>query len=215
VRVAALLPAAGSGHRLGLGPKALVRLGERTILEVAAGALEAHVDELVIGAPAGLGTEFRRLVPGALVVRGAASRKATVSALLAATAADIVVIHDAARPFLPAAVLHSVIRAAGRHGAASAAQPLADTIVRRDGADAPAREALLAVQTPQAFHRELLLEAHAAGCEATDDAGLVARLGRQVEYVPGSAWLFKITAQADLELARALLPGWEADTGDH
>ncbi len=215
MRVAALLPAAGSGDRLGLGPKALVRLGDRTILEVAAESIEAHVDELIVGAPAGLVTEFRSLVRGALVLPGAASRKATVSVLLAATAADIVVIHDAARPFLPAAVLHSVIEAARRHGAASAAQPLADTIVRRDGTEGPSREALLAVQTPQAFHRELLLEAHAASHEATDDAGLVARLGRHVEYVPGSSWLFKITTGADLELARALVAGWEATQDDH
>lgn len=216
--LAALLPAAGSGVRLGLGPKAYVQLGGVTLLEHAVTALVDLVDEVIVAVPAGTEATARELLGGAAtVVVGGSSRQATVRALLAATTADVVLVHDAARPFVPAAVVERVVAAVARVGAATAAQPVADTIVSvADGAVVP-RDALRAVQTPQGFRRELLARAHdatmTAGAEATDDAALVRLLGAPVALVEGSPLLHKITTEADLALGEALLTLWRARRG--
>lgn len=221
VSVAALIPAAGEGTRLGLGPKAFVEVGGRSLLARAVEALAPHVDEVVVALPGG--TSF----VGARVVGGGPTRQATVRALLDATDAEFVLIHDAARPFLSPSVIARVLAAAREAGAATAALPVADTLVRgaaggREGVGREGmiwegivpREGIWAVQTPQGFHRDLLREAHAAaerdGYQATDDAGLVARLGREVRLVEGDARLFKVTAPGDLALAEALAPTWGA-----
>jgi 2-C-methyl-D-erythritol 4-phosphate cytidylyltransferase len=211
---AALLPAAGSGTRLGLGPKAFLQLGRLTLLEHATGGLQAEVDEILVAVPAALLAEARALLPGCTVIAGGASRQETVRLLALATDAETVLVHDAARPFLPAAVTRRVLAAASRHGAASAALDVADTLVRADGTAVP-REGLKAVQTPQGFRRELLLAAQqqalqAGQTEATDEATLLRNSGHEVRLVPGSAWLFKITTGSDLELARAVEPAWSA-----
>lgn len=216
--LAALLPAAGSGVRLGLGPKAYVQLGGVTLLEHAVTALVDLVDEVIVAVPAGTEATARELLGGtATVVVGGSSRQATVRALLAATTADVVLVHDAARPFVPAAVVERVVAAVARVGAATAALPVADTIVSvADGAVVP-RDALRAVQTPQGFRRELLARAHdaamTAGAEATDDAALVRLLGAPVALVEGSPLLHKITTEADLALGEALLALWRARRG--
>lgn len=213
----ALLPAAGSGERLGLGPKALLQLNGVSLLRTAANALLQVAAQLVIAAPAGLEDTFARDVPEALVITGGASRQDTVHRLLAAAAHDLVLVHDAARPFLPEDVARSVLLAAARSGAATAAVPVADTLLRpADGVNVD-RDGLLAVQTPQAFDRTLLLQAHERaareGWNATDDAALVRRLGHATVTVPGSPWLFKITHLADLQFARGIAGAWQED--DH
>ena len=101
----------------------------------------------------------------------------------------------------------------------AAALPVADTLVREDAdrrwGQLKPREGLWAVQTPQGFRREVLLSAHLEaerdGVQATDDAGLVARLGLPVALVPGDARLFKIATPGDLELARELASVWDAE----
>ncbi|MBZ9752570.1 2-C-methyl-D-erythritol 4-phosphate cytidylyltransferase [Deinococcus sp. HMF7604] len=220
MKVAALIPAAGSGTRLGLGPKALVKVGGRTLLARSAAALAPHVAEVLVALPPG--EELPADVPARAVV-GSATRQATVLALLRATDADTVLIHDAARPFLPPGVVLALLAAVQTTGAATAALPVADTLVQaaHPGAAAPPhwgtltpREGLWAVQTPQAFRRLALLAAHEAalsdGYAATDDAGLLARLGQAVALVPGDARLFKVTTPGDLALAQALAPVWDA-----
>jgi 2-C-methyl-D-erythritol 4-phosphate cytidylyltransferase len=125
---------------------------------------------------------------------------------------DIVVVHDAARPLVSQGIIGAVIRAAIRYGAALAAIPVQDTL-KREGArscvDATVeRLRLWQAQTPQAFHFELLLEAHARasaeGYRGTDDASLVERLGKPVRLVRGSPRNLKVTTREDLALARAL-----------
>lgn len=215
VKVAALIPAAGSGTRLGLGPKAFVQVAGRSLLGRSAAALAPHVDEVLVALPAGL--TLPRDVP-ARAVTGGETRQASVLALLRATDADVVLVHDAARPFLPGAVAGAVIAAAREVGAATAALPVADTLVRAgpggDWGTLTPREGLWAVQTPQGFRRDLLLAAHGAaladGFAATDDAGLIARTGGAVRLVPGDARLFKVTTPGDLALAQALAPVWDA-----
>lgn len=232
--VAALIPAAGAGTRLGQGPKALYALAGRTLLERSIDALRAHVDEVVVALPEGVPAAA---APQARVIAGGETRQHSVRRLLHATAADYVLIHDAARPFLSARIIHELLEAVAETGAATVAQPVADTLVRGTPAGRAAaghgagqhaaggfqaswgelvsREGLWAVQTPQAFRRELLLAAHerayADGYAATDDAGLIARGGGEVRLVSGDARLFKITTPGDLPLALALARVWDAE----
>jgi 2-C-methyl-D-erythritol 4-phosphate cytidylyltransferase len=217
--VAAVVPAAGLGIRLGgEQPKALRHLGGAPLLVHAVGALQAsrYVQHVVVAAPAERLTEFAALLGGAAtVVPGGGSRQESVAAALAVlpAGADIVLVHDAARPLVPVQVVDAVVEAV-LAGAAAAVPvlPVADTL-KRVGADGLVaatvpRDGLCAVQTPQGFRRDVLVRAHAAASPAepaTDDAGLVERLGIPVRTVPGSAEAMKITTPSDLELAEALL----------
>lgn len=210
---AALLAAAGSGERLGRGPKAFLRLAGKTLLERALAAVEPLVGEVVVAVPGGELDRARSLVPGARVIAGGSSRQETVYALSETTTADIVLVHDVARPFLERVVGERVLAAALRCGAASVARPVADSLVEGESGRTVDRDGLRAVQTPQAFGRDLLLEAHHSarieGRPGTDDASLVRALGHAVELVPGSPWLFKLTTPEDLEFAEALARSWD------
>ena len=220
MNVAALIPAAGSGTRLGLGPKAFVEVAGASLLARSVAALAPHVDEVVVALPEGW--TLPAAVPARAIV-GGQTRQDSVRLLLEATGAEVVLVHDAARPFLPAEVVRAVLAAAREVGAATAALPVADTLVRAVPAqsdvgqtwgDLTPREGLWAVQTPQGFRRGVLRDAHARAQAdahaATDDAGLVARLGAQVALVPGDARLFKVTTPGDLALATALAAVWDA-----
>jgi len=129
---------------------------------------------------------------------------------------DIVLVHDAARPLVPAELVDAIVQ--GVRGGAPAVIPglaVSDTIKRVDAAgvvlDTPVRAELRAVQTPQGFRRDVLERAYKAAVEAvgampaTDDAGLVERIGEPVLVIPGSPDAFKITHVRDLERAEALL----------
>jgi 2-C-methyl-D-erythritol 4-phosphate cytidylyltransferase len=209
--IAALIPAAGSGERLGRGPKAFVPLAGRPLIVWAAAALERHVDDLVVAVPESELERAAELLPRARLVVGGTTRRATVAQLLDATSARWVLVHDAARPFLSAAVIDATIAAVRLHGAATAAVPVVDTLLEVEGDTTVDRSVLRAIQTPQGFDRELLVEAHRRsedGARVTDDAELVRRLGREVALVPGSAWLRKITTPDDLAMAEAMATGW-------
>jgi 2-C-methyl-D-erythritol 4-phosphate cytidylyltransferase len=151
-------------------------------------------------------------------VRGGKERQDSVRLALEAigpTEADIILVHDAARPLVSRALIDAVIAAAAEHGAAVPLVPPADTVKRlaSDGsveATVP-RATLRLAQTPQGFRSAILREAYArAACDGftgTDDAALVERSGRRVAAVPGSPGNLKITTPLDLVLAEALLPG--------
>jgi 2-C-methyl-D-erythritol 4-phosphate cytidylyltransferase len=125
---------------------------------------------------------------------------------------DFVIVHDGVRPFVTDEMIFTCLEAAEHWGAAIVAVPVKDTVKIADGAgfvvDTPDRRQLWAVQTPQAFRKELLLEAHRharqAGMQATDDAGLVERLGFKVKLVMGSYRNLKITTPEDLVIAETL-----------
>ena len=138
--------------------------------------------------------------------------------LLRETDADIVLIHDAARPFLSRRVIADVIAAVETYDAASVVTTVADTLIEAESGRVIDRGTLRAVQTPQGFRRELILAAHEqarrSGYTATDDADLVRGLGHEVALVEGSSWLMKVTTQADLELAEALAAVWDAPHRD-
>lgn len=201
-----LVPAAGAGRRLGRGPKAFVEVAGTPLLAYAVRTLAAVCDDVIVAVPADAVPAARALVPAARVIAGAATRQGTVAALLAQADAPYVVVHDAARPLTPTDVLHRALDAARADGAATAALPVADTLhdVERD---APvARDALRAIQTPQAFDADLLRRAHGAadGAEVTDDAALVRALPHPVTLVAGSPWSHKVTHAADLAFVGAL-----------
>ena len=216
--VAAVVPAAGSGERLGAGiPKAFCEVDGRTLLDRAVGGLQESgvVDHVVVAVPAARVDEAKRaLGERATVVAGGADRTASVSLALAALAGDpeFVLVHDAARALTPPALIVRVVDAlrAG-HNAVVPALPLHDTIKAVDAngvvLGTPERAGLRAVQTPQGFARDLLLRAYqrAGAADFTDDASLVEHVGGQVQVVDGDPLAFKITTQLDLLLAEAIV----------
>jgi 2-C-methyl-D-erythritol 4-phosphate cytidylyltransferase len=217
VTVGALVPAAGSGVRLGPGaPKALRLLaGEPLLLHAVRGLRQAtDVGPVVVAAPADEVEAVRALLRtlDVVVVAGGAERQDSVRAALSALPADVdlVLVHDAARCLTPVAVVERVV-AALRDGAAAVVPvlPVADTVKQVDGERVVAtvdRSALRAVQTPQGFRRDVLELAHrSTGPVRTDDAGLVEAAGGTVTTVAGADEAFKVTRPLDLLLAEALL----------
>jgi 2-C-methyl-D-erythritol 4-phosphate cytidylyltransferase len=218
-----VVPAGGSGARLGRRtPKQFLALDGRPILAVTVGRLARHpaVEAIVVAVPAGHLARAERLLapvvrrPRLIVVAGGATRQESVRRGLEAVPpqAEIVLVHDAVRPFITRALLDAIVTAAASTGAAVCGLPVAETIKRvREGfvEHTVDRSALWAVQTPQAFRADLLREAHDKawrdGAEATDDAMLVERLGHPVRVVPGSAANVKITTPEDLRRARAAM----------
>lgn len=213
--VAAILVAAGSGQRLGADvPKAFVEVAGRSLLAraIATFAASPAIDVLVVVAPSSHLAAAAALST-APVVAGADTRQGSVAAGLAALSPDVeyVLVHDVARPFVPAAVIDAVL-AALRAGAAAVVPvvPIHDTVRRIDVDGAldglVDRATLAAVQTPQGFPRAVLAAAHeAAGRHvATDDAALVEALGHRVVAVAGDERAFKITTPQDLAYAETL-----------
>lgn len=210
----AIVPAAGSGSRLGRGePKALITLGGRPLLVRALEMLRsASLDRTVVAGPA---DRLREIVPllrnGERAVAGGATRAESVRRAFEALEArpgDVVCIHDAARPFVTAEEAGRVMAAAESEGAAIAATPIVDTVKRAESGrirETVDREGLWAAGTPQAFREEVLRRALSDGAEATDEAALCERLGIPVAIAPVSRLGFKITTADDLRLAEAIL----------
>jgi 2-C-methyl-D-erythritol 4-phosphate cytidylyltransferase len=214
----ALIVAAGRGERPGWGaPKALVPVCGRPMLEWSVAALRAvqAVDQIVIALPAdALGAAPSETV----AVTGGRFRSHSVRAALraAASGADPVIVHDAARPLVTAELFEASLAELerSRADAVVAVAPVPDTIkeVADDGrtvARTLDRSRLWAVQTPQVFRRAALERALAAGDEelsrATDDAWLIEQAGGVVRVLPSGGENIKVTTQADLRLAELLL----------
>lgn len=216
-RVAAVIPAAGSGSRLGSNlPKAFVDLNGLSLLTRSALAMSAVADVVVIAVPA----DFVEAAQAAVsevdaeihIVIGGENRQNSVAAGLHVVPEDVelILIHDAARPLVPIEVSQAVI-AELRNGAQAVIPVLAvaDTIKRVNAADLVVetidRTALRRVQTPQGFTRAALHSAYADPSHvATDDAGLMETMGIPVHTVPGSERAMKITTQLDLHVAQLL-----------
>jgi 2-C-methyl-D-erythritol 4-phosphate cytidylyltransferase/2-C-methyl-D-erythritol 2,4-cyclodiphosphate synthase len=221
MRVAAIIVAGGRGQRLGARlPKQLIELGGRSILQRSVEAFLEHprVDRVVVVLPLDLvGAPPEYLVGTSKpmrIVSGGPRRQDSVANGVAALDGtdDIVLIHDAARPFVDAEIIDRTIDAADRTGAAIAAMPARDTVklASEDGCVARTipREQVFLAQTPQAFRRDVLERAIDLGRgerEATDEAALVERAGLPVRLVEGGARNMKITTPDDLAFARGLL----------
>ncbi|HEV7186643.1 MAG TPA: 2-C-methyl-D-erythritol 4-phosphate cytidylyltransferase [Blastococcus sp.] len=213
-----IVAAAGSGLRLGADlPKALVPLAGRPLVCWAVDALlDGGVDEVVVAVPAAERGEFEAALPvGSRIVPGGASRTASVRAALAVVPpeADVVLVHDAARPLTPPAVVARVLDAlAGGALAVVPSLPVVDTTVIVDDhgtvTGTPDRAALRRVQTPQGFDRAALVAAYAAlddDAEFTDDAAVMRGAGHPVATVEGHERAAKVTVAHDLALAELLV----------
>jgi 2-C-methyl-D-erythritol 4-phosphate cytidylyltransferase len=222
VKASAIVVAAGSGTRLGLTTaKAFVRIdGESLLFRVlrTVGAVDA-LDEVVVAVPAGTQKRTRSEANAAglripiKIIEGGAERQDSVrlALMLTSAEADLIVVHDAARPFATAAMFSSCIAAAAQSGGAIVAIPTADTLKQADRGTIVAtvpRDGLWQAQTPQAFRRDLLVRAHQLamheGITVTDDAYLCERLGVTIQVVQGSPMNFKITTPDDLKIAVAI-----------
>lgn len=221
VRVTAIIAAGGTGRRLGAAvPKQLLEIGGRSLLEHSVAAFDAHpgVRDLVVVLPGELAADppahLRATRKPAVLVAGGDRRQDSVARAFDVVPADsdIVLVHDAARPFVTADLIARAIAAAAEHGAAIVAAPATDTIKRVAAGEAPvvvetiARDTIYLAQTPQAFRRDVLRDAVAlgrSGVDATDEAMLAERAGHPVRIVEGDGANVKITTARDLEAARA------------
>ena len=216
MRTVALIVAAGKGVRAGgTLPKQFAPLAGRPMLAWSHAALAAHpaIDGVLIVIAAGQEAMLARSLPGVRHVTGGSTRRESVQrGLAAADTADRVLIHDAARPFVPAAVIDRLVAALDHSEGAVPVLPVVDTVVSEDGTNFP-RERRFRVQTPQAFHRKSAARAHAEwhGDEPTDDAQMVRALGGSVALVQGDAMLEKVTFPGDVAAAEARI-GWETRT---
>ena len=220
-QVWSIVVAGGSGRRFG-EMKQFSLLGGRPVLEWAVAACRpcsAGVVLVVPAAPGAPGAPDGHDPHGAdAVVTGGATRAESVRCGLAAVPAeaDVIVVHDAARPLASAALFDAVIDGVDSGGADGAVPgiPPSDTIKAVDESGRVTstldRATLVAVQTPQAFRADVLRRAHEhAPRSATDDAMLVEALGGTVQVVPGEPGNLKITGPGDLEAAERLLAAWE------
>lgn len=226
--VSVIFPAAGQGKRMQAGKnKVLLELAGqpiflRTLLRFSAvpavselivvtGADELPLMQQMLAATSGL-------KPWRLVEGGSERQYSVRNGLYAASPqAEVILVHDAARPLVSRETIEAVIEGACTSGAAIAAVPSKDTIKVVDDAgivqSTPPRQKLWLVQTPQGFRRELLLRANEQaeqdGFLGTDDASLVERLGVPVKVVPGSYENIKLTTPGDMLVAEAFLQAEE------
>lgn len=213
-----MIPAAGSGRRMGGVRKALLELNGKPILEYSIAAFLGHPDIAAI--VVALSEEDANHPPpflehpGIIVVKGGAERADSVRAGLNALPSDVdtIVVHDAARPLVTRELIDRVLSALHDDTSATIAVPVSDTLhqanARRQIQSTPERSQFWRAQTPQAFPRAILEKAFAGNPKAsaaTDEAGLVARFGWSVALVPGEDWNIKVTTPADLTLAEATL----------
>jgi 2-C-methyl-D-erythritol 4-phosphate cytidylyltransferase/2-C-methyl-D-erythritol 2,4-cyclodiphosphate synthase len=235
--VSVIIAAGGQGVRLGAEvPKQFLEIGGRSLLESTIERFATHpgVAEVIVALPAA----FVQSVAARMVelgwahvhcVEGGARRQDSVAYAVAHARVDasVIVIHDAARPFVSAALIDRTIAAAVEHGAAIAALPVTDTVKQAGGARSDAsrpiaatlpREDIFLAQTPQAFRRDVLVRAieigRELGLEASDEATLTERAGWPAHLVAGEAINMKITTREDFERARRRLePAIRVGTG--
>ena len=224
-RVSAVVPAGGRGVRMGSGiPKQFLSLGGVPLFIHALRVLNdsAIISEIIVVVPESDREHCEKevlpsfdLAKISAVVSGGPRRQDSVyNGLLAVDEhSDLILVHDAVRPFLTGSLVGAVVEAASQHGAAIVAIPMRDT-VKQVSADQMVqqtldREGLWLAQTPQAFQRDLLARAHRWGqthnLDATDDAYLVERLEHPVAIVPGTSDNMKITRPEDLLMGEAIL----------
>lgn len=211
---AAIIAAAGSGERFGATlPKALITLGNRTLIEHAVAALAPIASEIVICAPAGYENQIKELVGSDItVVVGGTTRSDSVRAGIAALSGNhkFVLVHDAARALASTQLAEDVLAALNKgEVAVIPGLELIDTVKSVDASghvtSTPDRTTMQRVQTPQGFDLDVLKKAHASGADATDDGALVESIGHKVLIIKGEERALKITTPTDLATALSIL----------
>lgn len=226
----ALVPAAGRGLRMGGSvPKQFLSIGGEPLIVQSLRVLQAAsaIDQIVLAVPSA-DIEYcereivarHRFTKVTRVVAGGAERQDSVRCALAQIPSDteIVLIHDAVRPFVTQRMVEEVVAAARKEGAAIIALPMRDTVkqVRKDGMIERTvdRNPLWLAQTPQAFRRDWIETAHRKGqiegVQATDDSFLVEWLGHSVAVVEGSGENIKVTRPEDMVIGEAILAARKA-----
>jgi len=216
----AVIVAAGSSRRMGFDKILTPLAGEALIRHTVRAFVECHaVREIVIVCARERETDVREVL-GDLkkitrIVTGGETRQDSVGNGLAALseAMDFVAVHDAARPLVTPTLIANCLQAATGHGAATAAEPVTDTLQRANDtrccADVVDRENLWRMQTPQVFRtaelRRAMDGARAAGVSVTDETSAVRRLGGQVFLVENAEWNFKVTYPRDVAVAEFIL----------
>ncbi len=216
MRVTALIVAAGSGSRMGGDlPKQFRRIGGKSVLAHAVDAMASHprIHEVRIVISLDHEDQAAHAIDGRDVGRlviGGATRADSVRAGLAAIDEGIVLVHDAARPFCPPDVIDRLLDAMVDHDGAVPVLAVADTLAKANNTIECAvdRAGVVRVQTPQAFSRQILLNAYAswtAGVPPTDEASVVRAAGGHVAAIEGSSSLEKLTSPADWSRAEAMI----------
>lgn len=223
--VVVIVPAAGSGARFGgqipkqflpLAGKPLIQhVIERFLLDDLVARVIVPVSEVLLASVRQASTERVTWVAG-----GETRQQSVIRGVAEAGDAELIAVHDAARPLFSAQLFHAVVEAARATGAALPVIPVADTIheMNEDATVARTldRSMLGAAQTPQCFRadvlREVLDRAAREGIDGTDEAGLAARFGHRVHGVPGDPRNLKITVPEDLEVAESYLRQWSASS---
>lgn len=230
MHVTAIIAAAGEGRRLGAAvPKQLLEIEGQSILERSVSAFTSHqrISDVIVVLPPALAaappdwmaTETIRVIAG-----GSRRQDSVANAFdRVLPESDVILVHDAARPFVSSDLISRSIDAAAEHGAAIAALPASDTVKRVEGDGSQAvivetipRVSVYLAQTPQAFRREILSAAVAlgrAGVEATDEAMLAEQAGHRVHVVEGDPANVKITTARDLDRARRMAVVTRIGTG--
>ena len=220
-KITAIIPSAGMGRRMGGRKKNYLKLLDRPVLAHTVGVFEECplIDSIILVVPPSdiefcreeivKKYSFRKV---ASVVAGGAERQDSVkNGLKCASGAGIIVLHDGARPLVTFRIVEETVKAANETGGAIAAVPVKDTIKEVAAGSVVRtipREALVSVQTPQAFRTEILLrafkKAEEDGFLGTDESSLVERIGERVAVVEGSYENIKITTVEDMGIAEGI-----------
>ena len=210
MRVIAAVLAAGNGTRFG-GDKVRMRLGGKPVWKWSYDVFSKHprIDGVVLVTNSE-NFESDKLIAEnafAVVLGGDTRKQSSLAALNAAGDADILLIHDGARPFLQDHAIDSCVNAISAVGAAATCIPVTDTVKQKigDGLEHLPRESLVAMQTPQGATCAILREAHANIGDVTDDLAMIQSIGVPFDLVPGDEKTFKITTQVDFDRATSML----------
>lgn len=219
-RVSAIIVAAGEGLRMGGVSKPLIKLGGKAVITLVAEAFSEceSVDEIVIVTKRE--EDYDGLLPKnkkIIFAPGGESRLISISNGVSLSSGEIVCLHDCARPFVTPFIIEAVISAARSYGVASAFCGAKDTLRYRDEKEGciytPKRENMLAVQTPQAFRRDIYFALRAVSQKkllpGLDEAGMAEEAGFRVEYVENSSLNIKLTDAGDVKVAKAIAFLWE------
>jgi 2-C-methyl-D-erythritol 4-phosphate cytidylyltransferase/2-C-methyl-D-erythritol 2,4-cyclodiphosphate synthase len=216
-KTVALIVAAGQGHRMGAVPKQFMALGGKAVVAHSHAAFTAHpaIDDVIVLIAEGQQQALAEALGDVPHLIGGVLRRDSVRIGLEALAGDPpdrVLVHDAARPFVPAAAIDNLLAALDHHDGAVPMLHVADTLARADATlgEVVPRDGLVRVQTPQAFRYDAIRAAHQAWPtdeDATDDAQMVRRHGGTVALVEGDAMLDKLTWPADFAAAERRIAG--------
>jgi len=210
--VQALIQAAGSGTRLGLGPKAFVRLGDCTLLERALRLANKVAASTIVAVPRSEIDRANVLIggTGVTIIPGCSSRSQTTRRLIAEATAPWLLLHDVVHPFVDHDLTERLLCEAQRSGAAAPGLHNSEFLYHRSGALLHSPGDVLIGQKPVVFSREAVLAGYAASpaSDANADPSLLdilERGGVRTSFVPGSSTNIKITTEGDLRLAEALI----------